>query len=242
MVSAVLFILLLGCTGTQQQPPTQQQSGVAAQEQANNASTGQTSPEINARTGANVENLTSPPQQQEQATCSLNLTPSTISPGGFTDIGYSVQSNDNNVVFTYNCGNQTLAISSGGLTNGFKLCQFDTPGNVDIWIKANGVVCAQQTLSVSQPTSNETCYIDPNSVTRDLVNHDYSAAVHFSGFPPQDVLTWTCDQTTATHVLGGSASGMPLYTNIYCDFTGQPTSGAIEVSIGNVSCGSISTG
>jgi len=233
LISAVIMsILLLGCIAPPQQSTAQQQQLPA-----------QNAPAINARTGANVENpVVAQPQQQKQYTCFLTLTPSTISPGGSTDIGFAVQS-EQKVEFTYNCGSEIRGISTGGLTTGSRLCQFSTPGNVDVWIKADGVVCAQKTLTVQQPQTAKTCYIDPSSVKRDLTNYYYEARVQFSGFSPQDELVWVCDRTTARHTLGGggSAMGMPLYSDIYCDFKSQPENSAIEVSIGAVSCGSIST-
>jgi hypothetical protein len=227
MAAVIISILLLGCTGTPQQPATQQQP-------ASNP------PAINARTGTNVENTSAQPQQQKQYTCSLTLTPSTIDAGSSTDIGFAVQTQES-VVFTYNCGDEIREISTGGLTGGSRLCQFNTPGNVDVWIKADGVVCAQETLVVQQPQTAKTCYINQSSVKRDLTNYHYEARVQFSGFSPQDELVWVCDHTTARHTLGGSTLGMPLYSDIYCYFSSQPENSTIDVSIGNVSCGSIST-
>lgn len=233
MATVILSILLLGCTAIQQsaaQPPAAQQQPV------------QNPPAINARTGANVENPSVQPQQQpKQYDCTLTLTPSTIDAGSSTEIGFAVQSGQT-VKFTYNCGNEIREISSGGLTTGSRLCQFNTPGNVDLWIKADGVVCAQKTLIVQQPQVAKTCYIDQSSVKRDLTNYYYEARVQFSGFSPQDELVWICDHTTARHTLGGDgAIGMPRYSDIYCDFNGRPENSAIDVSIGSVSCGSIST-
>ncbi|MFA6213733.1 MAG: hypothetical protein WC717_00450 [Candidatus Micrarchaeia archaeon] len=216
------FCIGLNCNATQQQPA-------------------QNAPAINARTGANIEPLGGLPQQQKQYTCSLTLNPSTIPPGSSTDIGFAVQS-EQKVVFTYNCGNEIREISTGGLTSGSRLCQFDTPGSVNVWIKADGAVCAQKTLIVQPLQTAKTCYIDQASVKRDLANYYYEARVQFLGFAPQDELVWICDRTTARHPLGGGGSaGMPLYSDIYCDFANQPVNSAIEVSIGDVSCGSIST-
>jgi hypothetical protein len=216
------------------------QQQAAAQQQALPA---QNPPAINARTGANIENATTQPQQQKQFTCSLTLNPSTINLSGSTEVGFAVQS-EQKVVFTYNCGSDIREISSGGLTTGYRLCQFNTPGSVDVWIKADGVVCAQKTLTVQQPQVTKTCYIDPSSVKRDLANYYYAMRVEFRGFSPQDKMVWICDYTTTTKTLGGDISGsvgMPLYSDIYCDFNGQPVKDTIDVSIGNVSCGSIST-
>lgn len=240
----VMSILLLGCAALPQQPAAQQQQVSAKQMPAQNP------PAIAGRTGANVENPPvqpqPPPQQQKQYTCALTLAPPTINAGSSTEVGFSVQTKDN-VVFTYNCGNEIREISTGGLTTGFRLCQFDTPGSADVWIKADGVVCAQKTLTVLQPLAQQTaktCYIDPSSVKRDLAAYYYEARVQFSGFSPQDKMVWICDRMTATKALGGEIGGpvgMPLYSDIYCDFGARPAKDAIEVSIGNVSCGSIPT-
>ena len=232
---AIMSVMLLGCTGAPGQPAAQQPG---AQQQ----SPAQNPPAINARTGANVENTTAAqPVQQKQYTCALTLSPSTIDAGSSTEVGFAVQSGQS-VAFTYNCGDEVRAISTGGLTSGSRLCQFNTPGSVDVWIKADGVVCAQKTLVVQQPATAKTCSIDQSSVTRDLTNYIYDARVQFTGFSPTDELVWVCDRTTTRHTLGGNgALGMPLYSDIYCDFASQPVSGAITVSIGNVSCGSIST-
>jgi hypothetical protein len=229
VASVFISILLLGCTGAQQQPAGQQQQPA------------QNPTAINARTGANVENASAPPAQPKQQTCALTLSPSSINAGSSTEIGFAVQSAQS-VVFTYNCGNEIREISTGGLTSGSRLCQFDAPGEVNVWIKADGAICAQKTLVVQEPRIAKTCHIDQSSVKRDLTNYYYEARVQFAGFSPQDVLVWACDRTTARHTLGGGgATGMPLYSDIYCDFPGKPTSSTIDVSIGDVSCGSIST-
>lgn len=227
MAAAFVSILLLGCAGIQQQPAAQQQPA-------------QNMPAISERTGANVENPPAQPQQQTQYTCALTLTPSTIPAGSSTEVGFAVQSKES-VVFTYNCGSEIREISTGGLTSGSRLCQFDTPGNVDVWIKADGTVCAQKTLTVQQPQTAKACSIDQSSVKRDLANYYYEARVQFSGFSPQDVLVWVCDRTTVRHTLGGGTAGMPLYSDIYCDFRSQPEKSEIVASIGDVQCGSIST-
>lgn len=231
MAAVIASILLLGCTGMPQQPSAQQQGQPA-----------QNMPAINERTGANVENATVSPQQPKQHTCSLTLSPSTINAGSSTEIGFAVQS-EQSVAFTYSCGSEIRGISTGGLTSGSRLCQFNTPGNVEVWIKADGAVCAKKTLVVLQARIAKTCYIDQSSVKRDLASHYYEARVQFTGFSPQDELVWVCDRTTTRHTLGGDgALGMPLYSDIYCDFASQPENSAIEVSIGSFSCGSISTG
>lgn len=225
IASVIISFMLLGCTSASQQQPPPSQNTAA----------------IDARTGANTVNATPLPPQQKQYTCALTLNPSTINAGSSTEVGFSVQSAQN-VAFTYSCGNETRDISTGGLTSGSRLCQFGAPGSVEVWIKADGAICAQETLTVVQPQSAKTCYINQSSVSRDLAGHHYAARVQFTGFSPQDKLVWICDRTTATHTLGGDGTyGMPLYSDIYCDFPGVPQMDSIDVSIGNVSCGSIST-
>ena len=241
MASAIMSLLLLGCA-SQCNSPNCTNGSFCIGINCSGAQPAQTPPAINARTGANAENATIQAVQPKQHTCALTLNPSTINPGDSTEIGFAVQS-EQKVEFTYNCGSDIRVISTGGLTSGFRLCQFDTPGNIDVWIKEDGAVCAQKTLVVRQAQTAKTCYIDQTSVKRDLANYVYEARVQFTGFAPQDELVWVCDRTTTRHPLGGggAAMGMPLYSDIYCDFTSRPTSGSIDVSIGSVSCGSIST-
>lgn len=231
IAALVVPILLLGCTISPPQPAAQQQLA-------------QNPPAIGERTGAGVENAAAQPQPQAGRTCALTLNPSTIYAGSSTEVGFAVQSGQK-VVFTYNCGKEILEISSGGLTTGYRLCQFDPPGSVDVWIKADGTVCAQKTLLVQQPVARQAakaCSIDQSSVKRDLASYYYEARVQFSGFAPEDEIVWVCDYTTTRQKLGGGgAMGMPLYSEIYCDFAGRPKNSTIEVSVGGVSCGGIST-
>ena len=200
---------------------------------------------VQERTGAEVQpqqavQQTGGTQQNAKINCVLTLTPGTINAGDATDIGFSVYS-DGNTKFTYNCGDEVREISAGGLITGSRLCNFMQAGEQTVWIKAEGVLCAQKTLTVKASGTAKSCYIDPSSVEKDLQAYSYTATVHFDGFAPGDKLIWVCDRTTATRVLVGTTAGMPRQEIISCDYNGRPTKDSITVSIAGTSCGEIST-
>ncbi len=249
IVLALSVIMLFGCTQGQtgqqvqqpqiqeQQPtgpsdlaPSAQESQPEAQEQEEEEETGPEEQEVAAE------------EQEPKRTCSLTLTPDTISAGGSTDIGFSVWEEEQGPAFTYNCGEEILEISSGGLTTGSRLCQFNEVGEHMVWIKADGEICASAMLTVQEPVVDQSCYIEQSSIEKNLETYYYKATVHFEGFKPEDKLQWVCDYTTATKTLGGDEIfGMPLQETISCNYNSQPKLDYIEVSIAGVSCGKIST-
>jgi hypothetical protein len=184
--------------------------------------------------------------EKSNTTCTITLNPPAIYAGGSTEVRYSVYTAEN-TVFTFNCGNQIKEISTGGLISGAQMCQFNSPGDQIVRIKDGGRTCAQATLSVMErgaaaPEQQKICQIDESSVKRDFAAYHYEARVDFSGFSPNDELKWVCDYTVTRKKLGSDpVMGMPLYYDIYCDFSKTPYKDSIDVSIGNVSCGSIST-
>lgn len=206
----------------------------------------QSPPAVNERTGAAVSpNETLKPSEsldKTQTTCALTLNPDTIFAGDSTEIGFSV-STKGDAAFTYSCGGETMGISTGGLTNGVRLCQFKEAGEQIVWIKADGEVCAQKILAVKpRSLAPRNCRIDESSIVRNLQDYTYQATVYFDGFEPNDSLTWTCDFTTAKKTIGGDpVLGMPKYSIISCDYTAQPRKDTIAVSVAGVPCGTIST-
>jgi len=232
-------LLLLGCTYPS--APAQQPEAGAQNPQ------GQTTPpQQNELTGTGTQPQPKEEQpvvelpQKKQYTCSLELSPSTIYAGGSTDISFAVSTKDD-VAFTYNCGAEVREISTGGLTSGSRLCDFMTPGEVVVWIKADGEICAQKTLTVL-PESQAPRNCSVNVTKKDLQSYYYEAQVNFDGFGNGTNLTWKCDYTTATKKLTGTGPfGMMKYEVIYCDFNGSPKTDSIPVFVGDVKCGEIPT-
>lgn len=253
MAAAVLSLLLLGCAGQQQAPPSQPNntpSGGAEPQAppaapANNTTAAENGTNISAAPPEPPALNETPAQPQGRYTCSLTLEPSSIQQGQTTKIGYSVWS-EANVKFTYNCGNETAGIATGGLTAGSKLCEFDTPGNIAVRIKADGAVCAEKNLTVlkrAEGTAPKLCWIEEQSIQRRLApDYYYAATVRYEGFSENDTMTWICDYTTARSVLGGGPfGGMSAQKEIYCDFSQTPGKDYIDVEINGTSCGSMST-
>lgn len=241
-LSVLSMFLAFGCVVIQQPQPAQPVQGNQQPSQGNV----QSPPAVNERTGAAVspDETPKPPESlnNTQTTCALTLTPDIIFAGDSTEIGFSI-STKGDTAFTYNCGNETRGISTGGLTNGVRLCQFNDAGAQAVWIKADNEVCAQQMLTVKpRNLSPRNCNIDESSIVRNLQDYTYQATVNFDGFEPTDNLTWVCDFTTAKKTIGGDpVLGMPKYSIISCDYSSTPRKDNIDVSIAGVPCGSIST-
>ncbi|MEM2138487.1 MAG: hypothetical protein QW568_05345 [Candidatus Anstonellaceae archaeon] len=226
-----------------QQPPNQNGTN-DAQEDDGGASSGTDSATQNVeRTGTGVSPGTGGTRQpSEQISCTLKLDPETINPGDFTLISYDTYS-EREVKFQYTCGEQIISISNGGLVSGAKLCQYNKNGVYAVRITANNATCAEKNLTVGQGSSDfKNCYIDQQSIKRNLLDYRYEARVYFTGGSSGEVLSWQCDRTTANKTLRDvSGFGMQLYEDIYCDFPSKPESESIPVVLGSFACGSIST-
>lgn len=241
LLLAALCALLLGCV------TSGAAGGIAPnnQNQAPPVQSGGNTPEIveggntgTVLTGEPGENAT---QGGSATTCRLELNPSTIRAGESTDISFAVSAGAP-VEFTYNCGEEIRGISTGGMTGGSRLCQFKTPGQVAVWIKADGKVCAQQALNVLGSDSNKTCSIDQGSIEKNLQDYTYKFTVYFDGMSLEDKIVWNCDRTTATKGLYGDPTmGMTRSEILSCDFNSRPLKDTMEVSVGGVPCGTVST-
>ena len=182
---------------------------------------------------------------EKEYTCSLEISPATITAGSSTDISISVYTPDR-VEFEYNCGNDVRGITTGGLSKLTRLCQFNDVGVVNVWVKADGKICAQKTLIVKPRETlsqvAKTCSIDSASVKRDLSSYYYEAKVNFAGFSAQDEIVWTCDYTVATQKLGDGGLFVDSRSKVIsCDYDDRPVKESITVSVGNMNCGTIST-
>lgn len=240
MVKSVLIVLIacalliFGCTAS---PSPAQPAGNQQAAPSQPSATGQQPPAGSEQEP--VANATAPLQEQEQDyTCALSLSPATIYGGESTDVGFSVSAKSSHV-FTFNCGDEIREISTGGLTTGSRLCQFNTEGNVSVWIKADGRVCAMKTLTVLPRAQGRSCNVSLTS--KDDSTHVYNFRVNFKGFEPSDNITWVCDFTTTTKGIGGSKSGQWLYQDLSCDYVDVPRKDVIGISIAGVECGQIST-
>ena len=232
-VLAAMMLVLAGCASQQQGAVGQQASGGA-----NNVGTGQ---QAQKTVGTVVKTSTGKVAPEPEVTCAIVLSPQKIYARESTDISYKVYSSGN-TKFTYNCGDEIRSISSGGLITGSRICQFNSPGNQAVWIKADGELCAVKNLEVVETSlAPRRCWINESSIIVRPADFYYSATVYYEGFAENDTLTWVCDRTTATTKLGsGAFGGTGKMRDIYCDYSAKPEKD-IKVTIGEISCGSIST-
>ncbi|HIH18699.1 TPA: hypothetical protein HA225_01855 [Candidatus Micrarchaeota archaeon] len=243
-VLGLISLLAFGCAAAQGLGGNSQGPSVYGQPAPPGSPNATTAQVERTGTGANPGVGAQPGETSEksQSSCSLALSPQSIYAGDSTEVGFSVYSSQNSI-FTFNCGEEIREISTGGLISGSRMCQFNSPGEQTVWIKEGERVCAEAKLVVKdKQLAPKNCYINESTVKRDLGNYYYETRVHFSGFSPDDELKWVCDYTVTRKKLGGdSVMGMPLYSDIYCDFSKSPYKDSIIVSIGEITCGSIST-
>lgn len=245
-------ILLLGCTYPQ--PPAQNESGkIVGNDRDSHGCIGSAgyqwcdalqecirSWETDCTAPAKEKEPVVQTEPKKEYTCALTLDPSAIYAGESASIGFSVQTKDN-VKFEYNCGTEMREISTGGLTSGSRLCRFDAPGETQVWIKADGVICAQKTLTVlSREFKPKNCSV--KLLEKNLETYFYKMQVDFDGFLPGDNITWKCGYTTAKKPIAGDpAFGMPRQEILSCEFSARPPYDTIPVSMAGVECGEIST-
>ncbi|MCX8175417.1 MAG: hypothetical protein N3E51_04385 [Candidatus Micrarchaeota archaeon] len=179
-------------------------------------------------------------QEEKSYTCSLSLNPETIYAGEATEVSFAVSAKGG-VKFTYNCGDEVREISTGGLTGGSRLCQFGTPGEQAVWIKADGTLCAQQTLTVL-PRNGKPKGCNVSVLERNLADYYYKMRVEWEGFDAPVKLSWVCDGTNRTNTyLEDPVLGLQKYEIIDCKFSGRPKRDFIFVSVNGIGCGQVST-
>lgn len=153
---ACAFLLLFGCIAAPAQPGNQtgaqqnQSVGGEAWKAPAPQDKASQSQAVAERTGAAVDSRNTSQQQGAlKIACSLLLLPERIYAGETVEVAYNTYSSGG-ARFTFNCGGKETGISSGGLASGSRLCQFNQTGEIAVWIKADGTVCAQKALYVLQ--------------------------------------------------------------------------------------------
>ena len=177
-------------------------------------------------------------EPKKQYTCSLTLTPATISAGQSTDVGFSVSTKDN-VVFTYDCGSEKREISTGGLTSGERLCDYAQPGTYIVSVFADGAPCASQTLTVQpKPEGQAGKSCSANLTTADVGSHYYELTAYFDGYSPSDNITWVCDDyhTFASGIETAGNLGISRQKTLTCHYTDAPMHNYIDVYVGGDLC------
>lgn len=222
--------LLLGCTesgeGRLPIPPKPVQETPQIVQPANNTQ--------------NVSNSSEyiTPSIPAKINCNVSVSPSQIYAGQKTNILFNVYS-DGNTRFTFNCEDESMLISTGGLINGNRYCLFTKPGEAQVSILADGQICASANLTVLESGYvDRKCFIDANSIQRKInVTSFYSATVWFRDFSQNTTLDWWCDKKQ----MGVGVNGTQGAALVYCGFNTVPDNDEIPVSIENVPCGRIAT-
>ena len=171
--------------------------------------------------------------------CGISASPSTLLPGESTIAYFSTYSADKYAVFSYTCANETIGIGNG-MQTGYKLCKYDAEGNYTLRVFVDGVQCASSTVTVKKQTAVQKCTINNESMRKDGLR--YFASVSFEGFESNDSVTWNCGNLQNSQQIGiDSNYAVSKKAYVRCEFEGPANVQNINVSVGNVKCGSIQT-
>jgi len=177
---------------------------------------------------------------QERINCTLAVKQPVIVAGEQVDITLNSRF-QGSAIFDLACGDETRRLVSDDTLTLETKCRFDAPGTHTIVVNANGRECASATVEVRKKAGG-TCSIDSASIERDFSSYYYKWTVYFDGFSDGDVLKWVCGNTVASkRITSDPIWGMPRLEVLSCDFPSAPAEDYIDVSIGGVLCGKVST-
>ena len=79
--------------------------------------------------------------------CALFLSSSTVNSGQSVVVSFNVYSPEKRQLL-FKCGENDVSLSADGMVEMGKVCRFDTPGEIEVYVKLNGETCAAKTLRV----------------------------------------------------------------------------------------------
>lgn len=181
-------------------------------------------------------------------TCSIELLPDRIYAGQEATVRLYAYS-ANNERISYLCGDEERTQGYGGLFQDERICHFDTPGQVNVWLALDGVICATAPLQVL-PADGSPSAEPPSCTVLEGTRfvgmkeglRTYEARVQFSNFPANANLSWDCQGRKFTRTLS-SVTGQPPLSGalvVSCQYTFDPgPMRSLPVTIDNDYCGSL---
>jgi len=167
--------------------------------------------------------------------CTVLLSPSRIVVGQTSTVtvkAYAPQEKSN---LSYLCGDREVSERAGGMVDTGKICQFNSPGTIEVYAKLNGEVCAISLLTVF--SSPKDCSVYGSAFAMDKDQYVYSAKVSARGYSGTDELRYSC--YGIPHAI--KASTIPnttdFVTTIECRSATGPLSKNVAVAMGNDACG-----
>ena len=168
--------------------------------------------------------------------CTLLIAPSRITAGQTSTITIWTSSGDREVNLTFNCGSETKSQKRSGLVTDGAICQFDTPGTIEVDAKIDGELCASRLLEVFAKSRD--CSVYGSTFARKGNDYSYSATVAGRGYNTEDEMKYTCYDTPNTIAVGQLENSTDFVTTIECRGT-VPLAQPIPIRIRGDACGEI---
>jgi len=178
-------------------------------------------------------NSASPSKQS----CTVLLSPSRISAGQTSAVtvkAYAPQEKSN---LSYLCGDHEVSESAGGMVDTGKICQFNTPGTIEVYAKLNGEACASSTLTVFSTLKD--CSVHDSAFAFDRGQYVYSARVSARGYSGTDELRYSCYDVPHAIKANTIPNTTDFVTTIECRSASGPLYKNVPVTMGGDGCGEL---
>jgi len=175
---------------------------------------------------------TAPPGKQS---CSVLLSPSRITAGQTSQVTVQAYVPQEKSTLSYLCGDREINETAGGMVDTGKICQFNSPGTVEVYAKLNGEVCAISLLTVFATPKD--CSVYDSAFAMQKGEYVYSAKVAARGYSGTDELRYKCYDVPFAIKANTIPNTTDFVTTIECRSASGPLSQNVNVYMGNDACG-----
>lgn len=169
--------------------------------------------------------------------CTVSLAPSRIVAGQTSVVTVWTSSGDRKITVDYNCGSKVESEPRSGMVSNSKICQFDTPGTIEVYANVDGELCANKLLEVFSTPRD--CSVYGSKLEMVAGEYSYTAKVAGRGYSGGDSLTYKCYDVTYSRALRDAVPNPPDFVaSIEC--RGKvPMTEPVKFKVGDTSCGSM---
>jgi len=173
--------------------------------------------------------------QPGKQSCSVLLSPSRITAGQTSQVTVQAYVPQERSTLSYLCGDREVNETAGGMVDTGKICQFNSPGTVEVYAKLNGEVCASSLLTVFATPKD--CSVYNSSFAMQKGEYVYSAKVAARGYSGTDYLRYSCYGVPHAIQAYTIQNTTDFVTSIECRSASGPLSGNVPVTMGGDACG-----
>lgn len=167
--------------------------------------------------------------------CSIVSQPSRITAGQTASLTVKAYVTEERSNLSYLCGTTEINERASGFVDTGKLCKFDKPGTVELYVKVNGEVCATRTLTVFAKAKD--CSVYGSKYRFENGEHVYSATVTGRGYSGNDQLRYTCFGMPNGLSVRNIPNSTDFATTIECRSASEKLSASVPVTLGGDACG-----